>query len=57
MKHSKELVAANPHLATTAAAQPGMSSNAATANHRFFAKAENKANDVVLESQNSYRPV
>lgn len=56
MKHSKELVAAHPHLANTAAVQPGMASNAATANHRFFAKAESQTHDVVLESQNGYQP-
>ncbi|MDR3502685.1 MAG: hypothetical protein P4L79_08895 [Legionella sp.] len=56
MKHSKELVAAHPHLAATAAVQPGMVSNAATATHRFFAKAESKALDIALDSQNSYQP-
>ncbi|WP_149865198.1 hypothetical protein [Legionella saoudiensis] len=53
MKHGQELAAKHPHLAT--AVQPAIVSNAATANHRFFTKAESKTQDVVLEKQNSYQ--
>ncbi|MFJ1269754.1 hypothetical protein ACD661_14410 [Legionella lytica] len=56
MKHSKELVEEHPHLATNTTVQSGVVSNAATAHHRFFAKAENNALDVVLERQNRYQP-
>ncbi|WP_428412330.1 hypothetical protein [Legionella sp.] len=56
MKHGKELIDEHPHLATTTAVQSGMISNAATANHRFFAKIESKALDAVQDSQNSFQP-
>lgn len=56
MKHSKELVEEHPHLAPSTPTQSGVVSNAATANHRFFAKAESKAADAALDSQNSYQP-
>lgn len=56
MKHGKELIAEHPHLAATTTVQATVVTNAATANHRFFAKAENKALDTVLDSQNSFQP-